>query len=113
MLSEQTNLSQKVKIISKISEYKPRKHVFGAYLYSIGTQKGNLHPLSVMMCRVTFFILGPTQRNQCLLQQTQEKLGEVFGKNAGEWTGREEISKEEISGSWYSIHSYRLKTENL
>ena len=28
-----------------------------------------------------------------------EKIGGGFGKNAGEWTGRVEISKEEIPGS--------------
>ena len=35
---------------------------------------------------------------------TQEKLGRSFGKNAGEWTGRVEISKEEIPGSKRSMH---------
>ena len=29
-----------------------------------------------------------------------------FGKNAGEWTGRVEISKEEILGSKRSMHGY-------
>ena len=37
--------------------------------------------------------------NRCQTQATQEKLGRGFGKNAGEWTGRVEISKEEILGS--------------
>ena len=31
-------------------------------------------------------------------QLTQEKIGRGFGKNAGEWTGRVEISKEQIPG---------------
>ena len=45
-------------------------------------------------------------------------MGEVFGKNAGEWTGRVEISKEEIPGSKHSMHGNilaysRLERENL
>ena len=31
--------------------------------------------------------------------QHRKKIGRGFGKNAGEWTGRVEISKEEIPGS--------------
>ena len=34
---------------------------------------------------------------------TQEKFGRGFGKNAGEWTGRVEISKEELPGSKRSM----------
>ena len=30
---------------------------------------------------------------------TSTKIGRGFGKNAGEWTGRVEISEEEIPGS--------------
>ena len=46
------------------------------------------------------------------------EIGRGFGKNAGEWTGRVEISKEEIAGSTCSMHGYkriccRLKGENL
>ena len=41
-----------------------------------------------------------------------------FGQNAGEWTGRIEISKGEISGSKYSMYGFiltysRLYRENL
>ena len=32
-----------------------------------------------------------------------EKIGRGFGKNAGEWTGRVEISEEEIPGSKRSM----------
>ena len=39
---------------------------------------------------------------------TQEKLGRGSGKNAGEWTGRVEINKEEIPGSKRSMHGNRL-----
>ena len=34
------------------------------------------------------------------------EIGRGFGKNAGEWTGRVEISKEEIPGSKRSMHGY-------
>ena len=45
-------------------------------------------------------------------------IGRGFGKNAGEWTGRVEISKEEIPGSKSSMYNYiltysRLKRENV
>ena len=32
-------------------------------------------------------------------RQHRKKMGEVLEKNAGEWTGRVEISKEELPGS--------------
>ena len=53
-----------------------------------------------------------------LAQLTQEKLGRGSGKNAGEWTGRVEINKEEIPGSKRSMHGNtmtysRLERENL
>ena len=35
-----------------------------------------------------------------------EETGERFGKNAGEWTGRVEIRKEEIPGSKRSMYGY-------
>ena len=46
---------------------------------------------------------GDIHRNQCQPQLTQEKLVRGFGKNAGEWIGRVEISKEEIPGSKHSM----------
>ena len=39
---------------------------------------------------------------------TGKKSGEVLEKNAGEWTGRVEISKEEIPGSKNSMYDYVL-----
>ena len=36
------------------------------------------------------------------------KIGRGFEKNAGEWTGRVEISKEQISGNKRSIYGYIL-----
>ena len=46
------------------------------------------------------------------------EIGRCFRKNAGEWTGRVEISKEEIPGSKYSMYGYiltysRLERENV
>ena len=63
------------------------------------------------------FYSAGLNRNQYQPQLTQEKLGRGFGKNAGEWTRRVEISKEEIPGSNRSMHDYvwtcsRLKREN-
>ena len=36
------------------------------------------------------------------------KIRRGFGKNAGKWTGRVEISKEEIPGSKRSVYGYVL-----
>ena len=36
------------------------------------------------------------------------KIGRSFGKNAGEWTGRVEISKEDIPGSKRSVYGHIL-----
>ena len=50
--------------------------------------------------------------------QHRKKIGRGFGKNAGEWTGRVEISKEELPGSKRSMYGYiltysRLERENV
>ena len=50
--------------------------------------------------------------------QHRKKIGRGFGKNAGEWTGRVEISKEELPGSKRSVYGYiltysRLERENV
>ena len=60
------------------------------------------------------FYSAGLHRNPCWLQLTQEKLGRCFGKkNAGEWTGRVEISKEEIPGSKRSMYGYILTYSRL
>ena len=51
--------------------------------------------------------------NRCQPQLTQEKLGRGFGKNAGEWTERVDISKEEIPGSKRSMYGYILTYSRL
>ena len=47
-----------------------------------------------------FYSAGP-HRNRCNLHYSQHRKnsGKVWGKNAGEWTGRVETSEEEIPGS--------------
>ena len=49
--------------------------------------------------RVTYFILRAYTVTGVSHSQRRKKSGEVLGKNAGEWTGKVEISKEEIPGS--------------
>ena len=71
---------------------------FWAYLYSAGTQHGNLHPAGwpILFC-------GPTQEPVLATADTGKKSEVVLEKNADEWTGRVEISKEEIPGSKLSM----------
>ena len=45
--------------------------------------------------------------------QHMKKLGEILEKNAGEWTGRVEISKEESPGGKRSMHYYLLTYSKL
>ena len=70
-----------------------RKHnntCFGVCSYCPGTQHGNQHQSSgPKKSRVTYLFCGPTQEP---ILASQEKLGKGFEKNAGEWTGRLEIS---------------------
>ena len=62
-----------------------------AYLYSAGTQHGNLH-----LAEWPVLFYGPTQE-PCVSHSQHRKNRERFWKNAGEWTGSVEISKEENS----------------
>ena len=41
------------------------------------------------------------------------EISRSFGKNAGEWTRRVEISTEEIPGSEYSMYGYILTYSRL
>ena len=43
----------------------------------------------------------------------EKKKQERFGENAGEWTGRVEISKEEIPGSKCSMYGHVLTYSRL
>ena len=79
---------------------------FGAYLYSAGSQHGNLHHLSVTMSRVTYFILRAHTATGVSHSQLRKNPGEIWEQNVGEWNGRVEISKEEIPGSKRSMCGY-------
>ena len=58
--------------------------------------------------RVTYFILRAYTGTGVSHSQHRKKSGEVLEKNAGEWIGRVEISKEEIPGSKRSMYGYIL-----
>ena len=58
--------------------------------------------------RVTYFIMRAYTGTGVSYSQHRKKLGEVLEKNAGEWTGRVEISEEEIPGSKRSMYGYIL-----
>ena len=54
-----------------------------------------------------FYSAGPN-RNHVLATANTGKIRRGFEKNAGEWTGRVELSKDEIHGSKRSICGYIL-----
>ena len=51
--------------------------------------------------------------NHVLVTANTGEIGRGFGKHAGEWTGRVEISKEEVPGSKLSMHGYILTYSRL
>ena len=51
--------------------------------------------------------------NHVLATAYTGKIGRGFGKNAGEWTRRVEICKEEIPGSKHSMYGYTLTYSRL
>ena len=69
--------------------------------------------------QVDLFYSAGLHRNHVLATaNTGNIFGRGFGKNAGEWTGSVEISKEEIPGSKRSMYGYiltysRLERENV
>ena len=80
---------------------------FLVYLNSMGTQRGNLHPAGwpILFC-------GPTQE-LVLATANTGKNQERFWKNAGEWTGRVEISTEEIPCNKLNVYGYILTYSRL
>ena len=52
-------------------------------------------------------------RNHVLATADTGKIGRGFGKDADEWTGSVEISKEEISGIKRSMYGYILTYSRL
>ena len=68
--------------------------------------------------RLTYFILRAHTGTSVSQNKHRKTIGRGFGKDAGEWTGRVEISKEEIPGSKRSMYGYiltysRLERENV
>ena len=59
------------------------------------------------------FYFAGLHRNQVLATANTGENRRGFGKNAGEWTGRVEISKEEIPGSKRSMYGYILTYSRL
>ena len=59
------------------------------------------------------FYSAGLHRNHELAKANTGEIGRGFGKNAGEWTGRIEISKEEIPGSKRSMYGYILTYSRL
>ena len=62
--------------------------------------------------RVTYFILR-AYTGIGVSHSQREKIARGFGKNAGKWTGRVEIRKEEIPGSERSMYGYILTYSRL
>ena len=62
---------------------------------------------------MTYFILRAYTGAGVRHSQHRKKLGEVLEKNAGERTGRVEISKEEIPGGKRSMYGYLLTYSRL
>ena len=63
--------------------------------------------------RVTYFILWAYTETGVSYSQHRKKSREVVEKNAGEWTGRVEISTEEIPVSKRSMYGYILTYSRL
>ena len=63
--------------------------------------------------RVNYFILRAYTGTGVSHSHHKKKIGRGFGKNAGEWTGRVEIMKEEIPGSERSMYGYILTYSRL
>ena len=59
------------------------------------------------------FYFAGLHRNHVLATSNTGEIRRGFGKNAGEWTVRVEISKEEISGSKRSMYGYKLTYSRL
>ena len=63
--------------------------------------------------RVTYFILRAYTGTGVSHNQHRKNSEEVLEKNAGEWTGRVEISREEIPGSNRSMCGFILTYSRL
>ena len=77
------------------------------YLYSAGTQQ------ETCIQQGDLFYYAGLHKNHVLATANTGEIGRGFGKNAGEWTRRVEISKEEIPGSKRSTYGYILTYSTL
>ena len=59
------------------------------------------------------FYFAGLHRNGVLAIANTGEIGRGFGKNAGEWTRRGEISEDEIPGSKRSMYGYILTYSRL
>ena len=59
------------------------------------------------------FYSAGLHRNHVLATANTGEIGGGLGKNAGEWTGRIEISKKEIPGSKRNVYGYILTYSRL
>ena len=59
------------------------------------------------------FYSAGLHRNHVLATANTGEFGGGFGENAGEWTGRLEISEDEIPGSKRSMYGYILTYSRL
>ena len=59
------------------------------------------------------FYSAGLQRSHVLASANTGKIGRSIGKNAGEWNGRREVSKEEIPGSKSSVYGSILTYSRL
>ena len=60
-----------------------------------------------------FFFFGPAQKLVLATANTGKTRERFWKKNTGEWTGRVEISKEELPGSKCSMYGYVLTYSRL
>ena len=63
--------------------------------------------------RVAFTILRAYTGTDVSHSQQRKTVGRGFGKNASEWTGRVEISKENVPGSKRSMYGYIMTYSRL
>ena len=71
------------------------------------------HVFFIIFILAYFYSAGTQHGNHVLATANTGEIGRSFGKNAGEWTGRVVIRKEEISGSKRSMHGYTLTYSRL
>ena len=124
-VTDHTNLSRKDKIISKISERKPRRTItyFGAYIYFHFHWHSTREPTTTVCIDEhgwPILFSRPTQEPVLATASTGKTLERFWETKQvhGSWTRRDEITKKETPGSRRSMLGYiqictRLKRENI